>query len=143
MGITVPTIPPLRLDQDAGYLEIIEGPIGPVDSPIGTSTNPSGTGSWLGSLSTSSSYVLPTSYDTTMGDPDDISMFTARAIDEDFVGRYNNSGTFSSSLAEIAWFMRKGTLYRRVLLIKPSLGPSVTYNYEILRPVDPRSRRPV
>lgn len=67
--------------------------------------------------------------DTTVGDTDDILSFTARApADRPFRGRYirpkyhangyiytGAPGVFESEYAEIVWFVRGGTLYRRVL----------------------------
>ena len=67
--------------------------------------------------------------DNTVGDLDDVLMFTAKAPDgQPFRGRYvkpiyNDAGvivdgqiaTFDSQYAEIVWFVRGSTLYRRVL----------------------------
>lgn len=74
-------------------------------------------------------------YDTTVGDTDDILSFTAKApVGEWFRGRFEvvnkvdvnnkNSWTTTSQIieseyAEIVWFVRGTTLYRRVLLIVP------------------------
>jgi len=62
--------------------------------------------------------------DTSVGDFDDILMFTVRSPDVPFVGRYYNiaTGSFTSlesHEAEVAWFVRGRTLYRRVLLVAP------------------------
>ena len=76
-GVTAPMTPPLDPRKEQGYFELIEGPIGPVIHPtdvaktdIPDSTDPSG--------------FAP---DTTVGDLDDILMFTIRSDEEPFVGR--------------------------------------------------------
>ena len=69
-------------------------------------------------------------------------MFTTRNTTEEFVGRCNPSGSpgysgssytpngvMRSPLAEVCWFLRAGTLYRRVLLIRPQIGPGSYYYY--------------
>ena len=57
--------------------------------------------------------------DTTVGDFDDILMFTTRSSGRPFVGKFNGSGTIQSDVAEVAWFVRGRTLHRRVLLVAP------------------------
>lgn len=122
-NLTAPLTPPLDPDKEQGYFELIEGPIGPVIHPtdvaktdIPDSTDPSG--------------FAP---DTTVGDLDDILMFTIRSGDEPFVGRMplcnydttNNPWVIrditympvQSRVAEVAWFVRGNTLYRRTLLV--------------------------
>jgi hypothetical protein len=65
--------------------------------------------------------------DTTVGDNDDILMFTTRTKGEPFTGRYYdpvfaNDTTVQSQVAEVAWFIRGTTLYRRQLLVRPDLN---------------------
>lgn len=112
-GVTAPTIPPLDPGAELGYFEYIEGPIGPI-IPEGRNF---------------------AANDTQVGDIDDVLMFTARAVGPMFVGRYgSNHGRVSTvssqlaqtrsrkgNLAEIAWFVRGATLYRRVLLVAPGV----------------------
>ena len=58
-------------------------------------------------------------YDNTVGDMDDILMFTAHApAGQPFRGLINGQ-VRESSMAEIIWFCRGNTLYRRTLLIVP------------------------
>jgi len=102
-GVTVTTLPPRRPGEDSGYLEITEGPIGPVTPPESVAFN----------------IDTGVSGDTTVGDFDDILMFTTRSRSQPFVGKFG-TGTFESPVAEIAWFVRGRTLYRRVLLVLPS-----------------------
>ena len=104
LGVTAPTIPPLSPDSEQGYFEVIEGPMGPVLS------------------------LYSGGFDYSVGDNDDILMFTTRGFNgEQFVGRGYPSvadlsaGLLRSPLAEIGWFIRNSILYRRVLLIRPSL----------------------
>jgi len=97
-GVPVPLVPPYRPEENKGYVEYIEG-----------TTGPSGVTDTGGN-------------DNTVGDTDDILMFTTRSRGEPFVGRVGGVATESQD-AEIAWFVRGRTLYRRVLLVRPDLGP--------------------
>ena len=116
-GVTADMTPPGRPEEGKGYFEYIEGPIGPVVGLVaGFNTDEGG---------------IP---DSTVGDRDDILQFTTRSRGEPFVGRglviNNNSGTpervaISSQVAEVAWFLRGTTLYRRVLLISPSFDADI------------------
>ena len=107
-GVTVVMSPPRSPDDNEGYFEYTEGPIGPVvkytDVAMNNDTN------------------LP---DTTVGDIDDMLMFTTRSRSEPFVGRFAGAAVESSD-AEIAWFVRGRTLYRRVLLVRPDLLPAAS-----------------
>lgn len=126
-GITVPMMPPRDPEKGEGYFEYIEGPVGPV-APINqyfanTAYQPH--------VNTDTGTAVP---DTTVGDNDDILMFTTRTKGEPFQGRLyvrersTNATNVSqatniiakSSVAEVAWFVRGRTLYRRVLLVAPS-----------------------
>jgi type II secretory pathway component PulJ len=101
--VTADLVPPLDPRQDMGYFEIVEGPgphritgagMQPVNSDGGGST------------------------DTTVGDVDDVLMFTTRSYGEPFIGRWGNQA-HQSQVAEVAWFVRGTTLYRRLLLVVP------------------------
>lgn len=109
--------PPYNPGEGQGYVELTEGPIGPVIAPE--------------ALFRDSLANLP---DTSVLDNDDILMFTAHS-EVPFVGRYcqpirNPStqqvvgfrqSTMKSHDAEIIYFVRGRTLYRRMLLIVPGL----------------------
>jgi hypothetical protein len=109
-GLTVPVRPWPHSASAEGYFMYLEGPgrdkttIDPVD-PL-------------------------TSF---IGDRDDILMFTARTVDEPWVGRYVDPATslsvaIESQVAEIVWWTRTDpisgnmSLHRRVLLIRPDLN---------------------
>ncbi len=136
-GITVTPVPPRPVDAADGYLEIIEGPVGPVVPPQ-TSRNFAYEGGDLNSNPIPKSNDDPTAlynidedaepeYDTTVGDNDDVLMFTTKSDAEPFIGRFtqfDNTGamtvkTVTSQVAEVAYFLRGTTLYRRVLLVLP------------------------
>ena len=95
-GITADMIPPV---SHGGYFELIEGNADP------------------GTLSKRESGGA----DSTVGDVDDILMFTTQNYTVPFVGRVGNR-VVTSNTAEVAWFLRGTNLYRRVLLVKPSLN---------------------
>ncbi len=107
-GLTAVPRPPRAVEGDEGYLEIIEGPntefinIG-YDNDAGQS-------------------------DTTVGDFDDILMFTARSTGRPFRGRCGGAagGVIESDVAEICWFVRGNKLYRRVMLVAPA-APIASY----------------
>jgi hypothetical protein len=67
---------------------------------------------------------------------DDVLMFTTRSRTLPFTGRINGQAS-QSQLAEVAWFVRGRTLYRRVLLIAPQTNLSGVgsagfyYNYDL------------
>jgi type II secretory pathway component PulJ len=117
-GVTVTMNPPCRPEDNAGYFEYIEGPV---------------------TSDTARNYVVDSdngnTQDTTVGDFDDILMFTTRSTGRPFVGRCNGT-TVQSDVAEVAWFLRGRTLYRRVLLVAPQVnlagGPADYYTrYDI------------
>ena len=120
-GITATVAPPLKPENNEGYFEYIEGPVG-----------------------TSSNMIAPSDVavnsddgvaDQTVGDFDDILMFTTRSTGRPFVGRYYSSGqtTIESDVAEVAWFVRGNKLHRRVLLVAPNValdsGQTPFYHY--------------
>ncbi|MDZ7619464.1 MAG: hypothetical protein U1E05_20890, partial [Patescibacteria group bacterium] len=120
-GMTVVPLPP-RSEEGDGYLEIIEGPVmAPNTSDPGLTVPPKYLRflPWLfAANSTDSATAVP---DTTVGDFDDILMFTTRDARTPFIGRYYRR-TVESDIAEVSWFVRGRTLYRRVLLIRPDLA---------------------
>ena len=105
-GVTVTMNPPRDPANNEGYFEYIEG-----------------------SASTASNrHQQPNggAVDQTVGDIDDILMFTTRSSGRPFVGKYplGPGGVAQSYVAEVAWFIRGHTLHRRVLLVLP--GASLT-----------------
>jgi type II secretory pathway component PulJ len=100
-NVTATMSPPRHPRSDEGYFQYIEGPIGPVVDPSDMA--------WNSELSVA---------DATVGDIDDILMFTATTKGKPYNGLINGVSAVSNS-AEIIWFVRGRTLYRRVLLIKP------------------------
>lgn len=115
-GVTVTMDPPRRPESNEGYFEYIEGPA---------------------TQATASTYAVNTETgaatpppDSTVGDFDDILMFTTRSNGRPFVGRFGTD-TRTSDVAEVAWFVRGRTLYRRQLLVVPSVtlpaGPAPGY----------------
>jgi type II secretory pathway component PulJ len=114
-GITVPMTPPRKPENNEGYFEYIEGPVGTTLPTAGTAMITPGT------VAINTDYN--NSADTTVGDTDDILMFTTRSTGQPFVGRCGAGVTIQSDVAEVAWFVRGRTLYRRVLLVAPSTGP--------------------
>jgi type II secretory pathway pseudopilin PulG len=135
-GATAPTRPPLSPSGAQGYFEVIEGPIGPIYVPnqttlpmtpftnfiyAGTNTNGE-----TRSANTANGRITRTSDEDVIDDNDDILMFTTKSYGQPFVGLYNGS-YITSEFAEISWFLRGTILYRRILLIRPDIGPQ-TYN---------------
>ena len=111
--------PPMKSGLNQGYFCIIEG-MGAAHSNALLQTrdyaNPS--------LSITGEDIAFTSdsndpYDNTVGDMDDILMFTAYAPEgQPFRGLVGGQ-VRESNMAEIIWFCRGNTLYRRTLLILP------------------------
>jgi len=116
-GITVTMLPPRRPENDEGYFEYIEGPVGRMSAF--TKQVPQGPDE-----------LNVLGVDTTVGDNDDILLFTTQSAGEPFVGRHVNgvlqSQTLQSQIAEVAWFIRGTTLYRRQMLVKPELNRVIT-----------------
>jgi hypothetical protein len=106
-GVTATMNPPRNPANNEGYFEYIEGPVTQATAPS-YAVN--------GDISTSPQ-------DTTVGDFDDILMFTTRSTGRQFVGMCGGN-TIQSDVAEVAWFVRGRTLYRRVLLVSPSTNVS-------------------
>ena len=115
--------PPVKFGTSQGYLCIIEG-MGAGYDRITKDSNGNQIAIWNASpFSTSDIACNPESvdnpYDNTVGDTDDVIMFTARApAGEPFRGRLNGQ-VIESDTAEIVWFVRGNVLYRRVLLVVP------------------------
>lgn len=110
-GLTVTVDPPRQPEAGEGYLEIVEGPYGvePTHPSFMLPVN-----------------EVPTAIDTTPTDNDDVLMFTTRAQRGTFVGRYRDKRTWQdttiqSDEAEVIWFVRGRTLYRRMLLVAPQV----------------------
>ena len=108
-GMTVETVPPVKVATDSGYLEIIEG----------QSTD-----------FYDSNTVLKTQ--ALDGDTDDILMFTTQSLDKPFVGKFNSS-IIESRCAEVMWFCQQASnqpvagttlynLHRRQLLVMDYVG---------------------
>ncbi|MBN1395183.1 MAG: prepilin-type N-terminal cleavage/methylation domain-containing protein [Pirellulales bacterium] len=100
-GLAAPVCPVLKPEDNEGYFEYIEGPATSI-VPIAVNFDNGG------------------QLDTTVGDFDDILMFTTRTTGKPFVGRFGSGGaTIESNVAEVAWFLRGRNLHRRVLLVAP------------------------
>lgn len=99
-GLTVVADPPRAPENGEGYLQIIEG-------PVGVATDPT-TVSW----DTDGEVERP---DTTLGDIDDILLFTSRK-EQGFRAKKNDT-VQKFDAAEVAWFVRGNKLYRKVLAI--------------------------
>ena len=131
-GVTADMTPPGRPEEGKGYFEYVEGPIGadPTITPGDNTDEPN------------AAFASGFSPDSTVGDRDDILQFTTRSRAEPFVGRglvisdlgtgEQSFGSFDryttvvkSQVAEVAWFLRGTTLYRRVLLVTPSFDADI------------------
>jgi len=124
-NITARMLPPLKVEDHAGYFEYVEGPMGPVPT--------------LAMQPIDSIRGIP---DTSVGDIDDVLMFTTRNESQPFYGRTRvavTTGTAPNQLttwtdtttmsqyAEVCYFVRGNTLYRRVLLIRGDLNVNGTF----------------
>ena len=140
-SLTLVPNPPANSQLDPGYFCYVEGLGGPfsqVSNPSTGALSPFGTSDLAldterleryGKTADASGNV--DYVDTTVGDTDDILSFTAKApADKPFKGRYfkpiQTNGVldveesiYESQYAEIVWFLRGATLYRRVLVIMP------------------------
>ncbi len=117
-GVTATVSPPRKPENNEGYFEYIEGPVTQATAPTYARN----------------SEATSTPADTTVGDFDDILMFTTHSKSRPFVGKVptsvNATGTIQSDVAEVAWFLRGNTLHRRVLLVAPGVTvPGSTTNY--------------
>ncbi|MCC6126193.1 MAG: prepilin-type N-terminal cleavage/methylation domain-containing protein [Pirellulales bacterium] len=129
-GLTVTPMPPRRTEFNEGFLEIIEGMVGQGEyfpSSINdlTKNQPFPAGVPNNSQAVPRPINAETgNTDTTVGDFDDILVFTTRSTGKPFIGRYNGVA-IESNLAEVIWFVRGRTLHRRVLLVAPQLNLAV------------------
>ncbi len=132
-SVTVTMNPPCDPASNQGYFEYIEGPA--VTTPFAPNTpNPSGrplSGPPSPPLQLPTQIAVNTDNnnqsDTTVGDFDDILMFTTRSSGRPFVGLAivgpsSTPSAVQSEVAEVAWFLRGRNLHRRVLLVMPSLN---------------------
>jgi prepilin-type N-terminal cleavage/methylation domain-containing protein len=124
-GVTAKMTPPLRPENNQGYFEIIEGPM----------NDGSAAHAELNDL---------------FGDVDDVLMFTTSRPDAPFIGKARTSSsspqfTIESPYAEVIYFVvqdgpiidaaksppiRLCSLYRRVRLIAPQVGPISTAGFQ-------------
>jgi type II secretory pathway pseudopilin PulG len=134
-GATIRGVPPLNPEDNLGMLEYVEGPLGPIVRPeaIGTLRN------WQPGQAASNTDVLvgrrtiqylidnygKANVDTTQGDTDDILGLTTYSPSQPFTGRANGVIT-ESPFAEVWYFVRGTTLYRRQLLVGPALSFATT-----------------
>ena len=96
-GVTVRMDPPRKPETNEGYFEYIEGPVGVVAGALPQAIN---------------SDMAGNPVDSTVGDFDDVLMFTTRSTGRPFVGR-NGATTVQSDYAEVAWFVRRARYLRR------------------------------
>ena len=104
-GITCDVKPWIRPEQDAGYFELIEGPLTDASAAAGSAD--------------------------LVADVDDVLLFTTRGNGSGFVGKHNTS-TIEADAAEVAWFcvqqpdpvdgMNLYSLHRRQLLVVGYVG---------------------
>ncbi|MDO5310129.1 MAG: hypothetical protein Q4G03_11660 [Planctomycetia bacterium] len=143
-GLSLPIQPPQTSAKNRGYFCYVEGLGAPFDNPnlyngskimpFSVSDIALDTERYLrDGVGETDDVDLPTFVDNTVGDLDDILSFTAKAPEEKpFRGRYvepiydenlniigGKQGVYESQYAEIIWFVRGTTLYRRVLPIIP------------------------
>ncbi len=109
---TAPLTPPLRFNDAQGYVQIVEG----LGSHYGRLFHDSTIGWGLKDIAVNSETGA---YDSTVGDCDDVIMFTARAPEGSMFRGLVGGVIMESKEAEICIFLRGTTLYRRVLLIIP------------------------
>ena len=107
-GVTVTMVPPRRSEDYEGYFVIMER-----DLPI-----------FKGYLAPQACEDGACTPDPSVGDYDDILMFTTRGKGDPFVGRcaLSPDGTTKSNVVEVIWFVRGTTLYRRQLLVAPGVN---------------------
>ncbi len=121
--------PPMETGTNKGYFCIIEGMGAAHSNALLQSRdceNPSRSISTQDIAHTSDSSDL--NYDNTVGDMDDVLMFTAYAPDgQPFRGLVGGVPYYSNT-AEIIWFCRGNTLYRRILLVMPDLEFQQAFN---------------
>ena len=140
-GVTVTMSPPRDPANNEGYFEYVEGPVG-----VGIWPMPASNSGYYQYYPNNGVYVMfPSTIahnsaagtitmvpsppnnppDATVGDFDDMLMFTTRSSGQPFVGKCGGT-TIQSNVAEVAWFVRGHTLHRRVLLVAPNAPISTT-----------------
>ena len=127
-GVTVTMLPPRRPEDNEGYFEYVENSIlATTGSGPSTVVRPDRVG--LATPESYTPYAINSETgadDATVGDTDDLLMFTTRSPDRPFVGQFGPAGgsrnAIESQVAEVAWFMRGRTLYRRQLLVVPGVA---------------------
>jgi len=140
-GATADTTPPARPEEGEGYLEYIEGPIGPVVALEHAAVRSDEPNPNFDASDPNSDFYLP---DTSAGDRDDILALTVRSCGEPFRGKayikthpkdppeqvypadltrapFSDERTTQSQLAEVIYFVRGENLIRRELLVLPDL----------------------
>lgn len=136
-GLTVTPIPPRDPANNEGYFEYTEGPIGQNGQlrPWLSPEHPLAAVN-LDELDPDGKFLI----DSTVGDTDDMLMFTTRSTGRPFVGRCLINGqpnTIESDVAEVAWFMRGNRLYRRLRLVAPkAMALCDANNNGLLDPVE-------
>ncbi len=131
-GVTVKMVPPRDPADGEGYFEYIEGPA--MQFPLTTArtaaqyniyNNPTAPNTpSISGLPVNTENPSGTVADSSAGDTDDILLFTTRSKSSPFVGLYTTAvatNSVQSDVAEVAWFLRGNTLYRRALLVRPDL----------------------
>ncbi|MCL2624390.1 MAG: hypothetical protein FWD31_12070 [Planctomycetaceae bacterium] len=124
--ITAPLTPPLRFDDAQGYFCYIEG----LGAHYGNLYHQDKDGNYKIGWGVEDIAVNSETgeYDSTIGDCDDILMFTARAPEGSMYRGLVGGKIMESKEAEICYFLRGTTLYRRVLLIIPDEQLQVELN---------------
>jgi len=126
-GLTVIPVPPRDPANNEGYFEYTEGPVGQNGQ-----VRPFGGAHPLAVVNLDDLDPAGNPYqDSTVGDNDDMLMFTTRSTGQPFVGRCLINGaptTVESDVAEVAWFVRGNRLYRRVRLVAPKVLTSCDIN---------------
>lgn len=125
-GLTVIPVPPRDPANNEGYFEYTEGPIGQNGQ-----IRPFAGAHPLAVVNLDDLDAAGNPYqDSTVGDNDDILMFTTRSTGRPFVGRCLEEvviagnhelrpTTIESDVAEVAWFVRGNRLYRRLRIVAP------------------------
>lgn len=106
-GCTATMLPPCNPAHNGGYFEYVEFPLAETATTVPPVDD------------------TASARDATAALGSDILMFTTRAADLPFTGKCQQTGgTLKSPVAEVAWFLRGRTLYRRMLLVAPGLNTS-------------------
>lgn len=133
-GLTVSPLPPVKPEENQGYLEIIESPN--VQGPKGLYRTDYSQNNPANFIQPAVPSPVDTNkgnqLDSTIGDTD-ILMLTTRSTGKPFTGKYlqpdltdpmfirSSVISVESDVAEVAYFVRGRDLHRRVLLVAPSL----------------------